>query len=41
MAMIRPLFLLVIQRVDVGDGVGVGDPPGVKMTVSNAARRSF
>ncbi len=39
--MIRPLFLLIIQRV--GDGVGVADcdDAGVKMTLSILARRNF
>jgi len=41
--MIRPLFVLIIQRV--GDGIGVGvadcDDAGVKMIFSICARRNF
>jgi hypothetical protein len=41
MAMIRPLFFLIIQRAGVGEGVPVCTPPGVKATLSILARRMF
>jgi hypothetical protein len=43
MAMFRPLLVLIIQGVGVGDSFGFGDSarPGVNTTVSSAERRNF
>jgi len=41
MAMIRPLFFLIIQRVGAGEGVAVWAVAGVKMTLSILERLSF
>jgi hypothetical protein len=41
MATVRLPLWFIIQRVGVGDGVGLGAEAGVKMTVSIADRRNF